>query len=297
MDHRNRESSGKRGGTPRFITGIGILSFALFMLALMMASSLSSAQKEDQPVVNVVSTRTQARNTRVPCWAPPTMNTCTPTVRATKTPLPTETSTSPPTDTPVSISTPTNTPTQISTNTPVPQTVQPTPTTCRGPDPYWSCQATVAQAELEVARLINLHREIHGAGEWRQLSWNDSLSRAEHGWAIQMVRDNTCFHGDFGQRAIQEGYQGYAWGNIGSCGYPNPEAAVQGWIDSPGHHSIMDEHPDMTEFGVGGARYPNNYWQFWVTIGCGNSIPCGGSLEMSPPAPQLEPILGPGLKE
>jgi len=86
--------------------------------------------------------------------------------------------------------------------------------------------------------------------------------------------DDRCEHGDFGTRAAEQGYTGFAWGNIGACGYPSPAEAVQGWIDSPGHHWIMDEPNAMTEFGVGVAFYANRYASVWVTIGCGGGIPC-----------------------
>lgn len=140
------------------------------------------------------------------------------------------------------------------------------------------CGATQEAFEAEVARLINLHRQSPPHEPWWEsgiaLQWRADLSAAQRPWAEQMVANNECYHGDFGGRAYQQGYTGWPWAEIGSCGYPSPAAAVQGWIDSPGHHWAMDEAEAMTEFGVGAAQYANRYWSTWVIIGCGGGIPC-----------------------
>jgi uncharacterized protein YkwD len=120
--------------------------------------------------------------------------------------------------------------------------------------------------ELEVGRLINEHRvNVHG---FAPLDMREDLSNAERPWAEESVLFDRCEHGDYGTRAAQAGYTGFAWGNIGACGYPNPAETVQGWIDSPGHHFIMDAW-DMTDFGVGMAFYANRYASVWATIGQG----------------------------
>lgn len=121
--------------------------------------------------------------------------------------------------------------------------------------------------ELEVGRLINEHRAtVHGYAPY---AMRMDLSLAERGWAEYMVSVNGCEHGDYGARALEQGYTGWAWGNIGACGYPNPAETVQGWLDSPGHHGIIDECCNMTEFGVGAAQYANGYWSVWSTVGVG----------------------------
>lgn len=203
-----------------------------------------------------------------PCWSNSRRNpaTCTPTI----TPFPpgSPTVTAVPTDTPTAIATATGT--AVPTGTP-----SVTPTVCPH-NTYWAC-VTPREFAAETARLINVHRQtVHGYGLF---TLRADLSRAEELHAIKMIGDpannddDRCEHGDYGGRAAAQGYQGFAWGNIGACGYDTPASTVQGWVDSPGHHFIMDAW-DMTEFGVGAAQYANGYWQAWSTIGCGHDIPC-----------------------
>lgn len=178
---------------------------------------------------------------------------------------------------------PTCTPGPLATSTALPTPIA-SPTPCYGPDPYWSCVATIEQFEDEVQRLINEHRQLPPHDPWYQtgiaLTFHPSLRLAQEEWAIQMIgdpsdpNDDQCYHGDYGGRAARYGYTGWAWGEIGACGYATPADTVQGWIDSPGHHRVMDEPNTMTEFGAGAAKYANNYWQVWVIIGCDGGIPC-----------------------
>ncbi len=58
-------------------------------------------------------------------------------------------------------------------------------------------------------------------------------------------------------RVDKTDYTGFASGENIAAGYPDPEAVMQGWMDSPGHCSnIMN--PDNNELGVG--YYEGNYW-------------------------------------
>jgi uncharacterized protein YkwD len=144
--------------------------------------------------------------------------------------------------------------------------------------------------EQEVFRVVNERRTELGLVPY---VWVEELARAERPWAEYMIATNQCYHGDFGARAIAEGYTGYPWGEAGSCGYPNPEQVVQGWMDSPGHRGIIMECCNMREMGVGMAYYPNGYSQAWAIVGCDYLVPCGsgGRARL---APLLEPIKGPG---
>ncbi len=281
-----------------------IAACVLMMVGINMIGSGPAQASYDQGIArSAAQADPTIRNGRIlPCRNPHSVATCTPTATAEPTLSPTNTPT--PTDTPLVVPTDTAVPpTPTDTAVPPTATVQITPiaspTTCSGPDPYWSCVATVDEYEHEVARLINLHRGSPPHDPWFEsgiaLDFRADLTRAEQGHAEEMVEFNLCEHGDFGGRAAAEGYTGFAWGNIGSCGYENPANTVQGWIDSPAHHWVMDEAEAMTEFGVGAARYANNYWSTWVTIGCGGSIPCmagaeAASMEQRAPAP----LIGPG---
>ena len=263
--------------TGRRSNGCGPLWFwiALFvigaLLVLIWTGNLAGAS-------DTTSAPPTARNTRVPCHAPPAVATCTPTPTSEPTVTPTNSPTSFPPGSPTVTAVPTDTPTSTHTAAPtLTGTVGPTgtPTPCPH-NTYWAC-VTPAEFAAETGRLINVHRQtVHGYG---LLTMRADLSRAEELWAIEMIgdpfvnEDDRCEHGDYGTRAAQQGYTGFAWGNIGACGYDTPAATVQGWIDSPGHHFIMDAW-DMTEFGVGAAQYGNGYWQAWSTVGCGHDIPC-----------------------
>lgn len=245
----------------------------------------------------------RTRNTRVPCHAPPTLATCTPSATALATDTPASTATFTATNTPVSLATetvtetpttaPTDTPTR--TNTPVSTaTALATNTATRTPTPdYRNPRPNILAAEDEMRTLINNHRASRGQQPFLHFV---ELDRAQRRWAVEMVVTNQCYHGDFGQRAAQEGYTGFAWGEAGSCGYASAADAFQGWLDSPGHRGIV-EAVTMTEFGVGAQTYPNGYWQFWLLVGCDAQIPCSGSAEMEPRPAPLRPLVGPGHVE
>ena len=60
------------------------------------------------------------------------------------------------------------------------------------------------------------------------------------------------------QRMRAQGYEGRATGENIAQGYPTPERAVQGWLNSPGHcKGIMN--PGFSEIGVGFTKR-GNYW-------------------------------------
>jgi uncharacterized protein YkwD len=204
-----------------------------------------------------------------PCWSNSKRNpaTCTPTV----TPLPADTATATPipTDTPMPPP-PTNTAT--ATPTAAPGTPSATPT------PHWTQPPPAVLAEEETMRqLINQHRVSIGL---HALLHIEPLDRAQRWWAYDMIAANDCYHGDYGWRALQMGYAGFAWGEAGACGYPNAAEAFQGWLDSPGHRGIVEAVRE-NEFGVGAWQYPNGYWQHWLLVGCGHTLPCpyGGQPE------------------
>ena len=115
-----------------------------------------------------------------------------------------------------------------------------------------------------MVNLINSHRASIGKNQWTRVT---ALDLAQRSWAYQMVTTNDCRHGDFGARAIEQGYNGFPWGEAGSCGYPSADAAFQGWLDSPGHRGIIEAGTDMDDVGVGAWQYPNGYWQFWALVG------------------------------
>lgn len=108
-----------------------------------------------------------------------------------------------------------------------------------------------------VLAVINRERVARGLG---QLKASPELNRAAHDHTSDMARHNFMDHtGSDGStlatRLRAAGYP-YAWaGEIIAAGYPDEEAVVRGWINSPAHYAIMFSDK-YTEFGAGGiARF------------------------------------------
>jgi uncharacterized protein YkwD len=119
-------------------------------------------------------------------------------------------------------------------------------------------------AEAQMYQLINAHRASIGRNQWVRVT---SLDLAQRDWSVQMVATNQCYHGDFGARAAQQGYPGWAWGEVGACGYPSAQEAFQGWLNSPGHRGIIEAGDSMDDVGIGAWQYSNGYFQFWAVVG------------------------------
>jgi uncharacterized protein YkwD len=218
---------------------------------------------------NCTNCSDRPRRTRTPkvqqtvAPAPTTIPTDTPVV------LPSDTPVTLPTDTPVVL--PTNTPVVLPTNTSVPSPTSPPPATWTPVLPtatplpnYHNPPPAVVGAEAEMFQLINQHRAAIGLNQWTRVT---SLDLAERSWAVQMAVFNQCYHGDFGGRAIAEGYTGWAWGEVGACGYTTAQEAFQGWLNSPGHRGIIEAGTSMDDIGIGAWQYPNGYFTFWAVVG------------------------------
>lgn len=176
---------------------------------------------------------------------------------------PTQTPVVVPTDTPVVL--PTNTPVVLPTNTaPPPATWTPRPATATPIANYHNPPPAVVSAEAQMYQLINAHRASIGLNQWTRVT---ALDLAERDWALQMAVTDQCYHGDYGQRAMAQGYSGFAWGEVGACGYPTAQEAFQGWLDSPGHRGIIEAGNAMTDVGIGAWQYPNGYFTFWALVG------------------------------
>jgi uncharacterized protein YkwD len=113
-------------------------------------------------------------------------------------------------------------------------------------------------------QLINAHRASMGKNQWARIG---ALDLAQRDWAMQMATRNECYHGNYGGRALEQGYTGWAWGEAGACGYPTAQEAFQGWLDSPGHRGIIEAGNDMEDVGIGAWQYPNGYFSFWALVG------------------------------
>jgi uncharacterized protein YkwD len=102
----------------------------------------------------------------------------------------------------------------------------------------------------------------------RPLRWNDVLAAASRLHAEDMARYNYFSHSgrdgsDPARRVERAGYLYSATGENIAAGPPNAEAAVAGWIKSPGHCANL-MNPVFTEMGASFAFDPKSemgvYW-------------------------------------
>jgi uncharacterized protein YkwD len=101
------------------------------------------------------------------------------------------------------------------------------------------------------------------------LAWNGALGNAALAHSLDMARQRYFNHQGKDGREVGDCAQqaGYRWRRVGeniAAGQETPEAAMSGWLDSPGHcANIMS--PDFTEMGAGYAidrarESPRAYW-------------------------------------
>lgn len=101
------------------------------------------------------------------------------------------------------------------------------------------------------------------------LAWNGALANAALAHSLDMARQRYFSHEGKDGRAVGDRAQqaGYRWRRVGeniAAGQETAEAAVSGWLDSPGHCANL-MHPDFTEMGAGYAidsarETPRAYW-------------------------------------
>ena len=98
------------------------------------------------------------------------------------------------------------------------------------------------------------------------LRWSDELAKAALDHSNDMQINNFFSHTsqdgrEFSQRAREAGFDGAPVGENIARGYPNEEAVMQGWMESPGHcTNIMNEN--ATHVGV--ARSTEG--AFWTMV-------------------------------
>lgn len=122
----------------------------------------------------------------------------------------------------------------------------------------------IPAVEAAIVEMTNAYR---GRQQLSGLKPNDALAEAARAYAVFLART-----GEFSHTADGRGVgdriaaTGYAWCQVGenlamhvdSRGFQSDalaEKAVEGWINSPGHHANIVA-PHMTEIGVGVASAP-----------------------------------------
>jgi uncharacterized protein YkwD len=112
--------------------------------------------------------------------------------------------------------------------------------------------------EARTVYLGNLARRDNGVPPLR---WNLQLTHAARWFSWDSTENRPsgfCGHQDsqgnpFYYRTSVFGYLGFAGAENAFCGYLSPEAAIQGWMNSPGHRTNLLD-PDWREIGVGYYR-------------------------------------------
>ena len=119
-------------------------------------------------------------------------------------------------------------------------------------------QVTLAPTAADVLHRVNIARMAHGMAP---LARHDGLAQAAQVWAEHLRDTNTFEHGAWAER-ISEHYAN--WRTIGenlAAGYVTAQAAVDAWMDSPGHRANI-LNANFEEAGVGyavGGYYRHYY--------------------------------------
>jgi len=114
--------------------------------------------------------------------------------------------------------------------------------------------------DAQILAAINTVRGANGAPPW---SYSQQLEEAARSQARLMAARNTLSH-DLGvtlrERVTAAGYAGAVGENLAG-GHKTLEAAIEGWLNSPGHRSTLLSHK-FTEFGLAAARAGSGkiYW-------------------------------------
>src|SRR5690349_2162171 len=112
--------------------------------------------------------------------------------------------------------------------------------------------------EARTVYLGNLARRDNGVPPLR---WNRQLTYAARWFAWDSTENEPsgfCSHQDSqghwpDYRTVLFGYRGLSGAENAFCGYVTPEAAIQGWMNSPGHRANLLD-PNSREIGVGYYR-------------------------------------------
>ncbi|HHH42284.1 MAG TPA: CAP domain-containing protein [Chloroflexi bacterium] len=124
-----------------------------------------------------------------------------------------------------------------------------------GPPPQ---PASLILEEMRTVYLGNLARRDNGVPPLR---WNAQLTEAARWLSWDSVENRPggyCGHQDTlgrwpSDRAPLFGYKGYAGAENAFCGYVTPEAAIEGWMNSPDHRANLLD-PNSREVGLGYYR-------------------------------------------
>ena len=143
----------------------------------------------------------------------------------------------------------------------------------------------VCELSEQEQELLTLHNEARAVGRTcgdtyypavDPVVWNCKLAYAAEKHSEDMATFNYFSHGSIDGRTLVDRVNAvnYAYRFTGeniAAGYSTPSAAVQGWINSPGHcRNLMSDN--YTEMGGGIAYNPNSNYSIYWTINFGNQF-------------------------
>ncbi len=157
--------------------------------------------------------------------------------------------------------------------TPAPTTAQCTPAASWG--------TNRPDLAAQVVSLINRHRAEIGL---RPLGISTSLTASSTWKSMHMAGAGYFAHDDPApvsrsafQRARACGFDGNAWGENIAWGYATAQAAVNGWLASPGHRANI-ESPSFSSTGVGAASASGRiYWTQSFGAGSNDVVPAAAA--------------------
>ncbi len=160
-----------------------------------------------------------------------------------------------------------NTSTQTQATPQPTQPAQPTQPTQPDPIPQPSPTNQISQFEQTVFELVNVERQSRGL---RPLQVDAKLFEVARLKSVDMHDKRYFSHTSptYGSpfdmmRRFGITYR-FAGENI-AAGQTSPEAAVRGWMNSPGHRANI-LNPNYTHIGIGYHNGPNNYRHYWTQM-------------------------------
>ena len=186
----------------------------------------------------------------------PPSNPTNPPTAPNPTPLPTQTP-APPTPTPVPTAPPTSQPTPTPTNPP------------GGPLNEFQSQVLDLVNEAR-AQGRNCGSDFFPAAP--PVSWDERIEGAALVHSIDMAQNQNFSHtgtdgSDTGDRLLMQGYNWNTWGENILVGLDNAPDAIDAWIGSSGHCSIIMS-PSLREVGAGVAQgiFQGNTASYWTLV-------------------------------
>jgi uncharacterized protein YkwD len=132
---------------------------------------------------------------------------------------------------------------------------------------YYADTSVLTPQEQQTMDLINQRRAGLGLVT---LNVDPALSRAARRHSYDIGPLGLCQHdGTDGSspwdRASEAGYTGFAMGEVVGCNYQTPQAVVDAWWASPGHHDVLVD-PNARDIGCGWWLNTSGYgWQTCLT--------------------------------